>query len=536
MSIKKLFAILFANFFFLILTPFNVNAKINNFEFSNEGISVSDTSLMEWKGTGRILANDDNTAFVVWYNNVNGFIYANKFDFHGNKLWSSDLLLSDSGDDSMVGLGEDLISDGVGGAYYIWDSWRPNPTDPTDYFPCIIIVRFTADGNISPGWSAGGVNVIFYDYESKYYERATLTSEGNVIVTWYDERDGDYAIYAQKISPEGNLLWNSEGILLSNKADGNWRGNPRIVADDSDGAFITWIDTNPDPDYFEETRGQRIDGDGNILWGNGGKHLIWGSSWDEFHYRSTISDGENGIYVTGWGGTSTNETSILRINSVGDPYTDWPTEGLKITGKRNGGGEYLDIDSNNGLIVAGEGDDDIIFAHRVLPNGTFDPDWPINGYEVFSNSEYSIGFENMKIVGDQVFIFWRRLVAPGDQDLYLSVINTDGNPDENWLNPSVLTVQPGRQFDVNISVDNNDNMWLQWLDQRSGQREVYIQLGITSQGNEAELEGTQNNTETNDPNLTETGKSIIAIFIIGIFALIIIINKTKLKISINQYR
>jgi len=78
MSIKKLFAILFANFFFLILTPFNVNAKINNFEFSNEGISVSDTSLMEWKGTGRILANDDNTAFVVWYNNVNGFIYANK--------------------------------------------------------------------------------------------------------------------------------------------------------------------------------------------------------------------------------------------------------------------------------------------------------------------------------------------------------------------------------------------------------------------------------------------------------------------------
>ena len=88
-----------------------------------------------------------------------------------------------------------------------------------------------------------------------------LCEGGDVIVTWQDSRSGHYDIYAQRFDGDGNPLWTIDGVAVCTAA--NDQNIPDIVSDDADGAIIAWEDRrNGKWDIYA----QRIDPDGNILW------------------------------------------------------------------------------------------------------------------------------------------------------------------------------------------------------------------------------------------------------------------------------
>ncbi len=113
-----------------------------------------------------------------------------------------------------------------------------------------------------------GFTVVWYDYRSGsvydiYLQRydtlsvalggnfkvtntiasATMPSmahrQGQTVVTWYDDRNGDGDIYAQWFKPNGDTLGGQ--VLLNDDASGQWQYNPKIVAGDSGWAFV-WMD------------------------------------------------------------------------------------------------------------------------------------------------------------------------------------------------------------------------------------------------------------------------------------------------------
>ena len=61
---------------------------------------------------------------------------------------------------------------------------------------------------------------------------------GGVIITWKDNRSGDFDIYSQRIDAKGNKLWADEGVIICQDPDK--QSSPEIISDGDGGAIILW--------------------------------------------------------------------------------------------------------------------------------------------------------------------------------------------------------------------------------------------------------------------------------------------------------
>lgn len=61
-----------------------------------------------------------------------------------------------------------------------------------------------------------------------------------LIVSWKDNRNSDYDIYMQKLSPDGDPVWPSNGVVVCDEA--NDQLNPNIISDKKGGAIVVWQD------------------------------------------------------------------------------------------------------------------------------------------------------------------------------------------------------------------------------------------------------------------------------------------------------
>src|SRR6266481_6220801 len=63
---------------------------------------------------------------------------------------------------------------------------------------------------------------------------------GGAILTWQDNRNGTYDIYAQRVSATGVAQWTANGVVVCAAASEQYA--PTIVSDGAGGAIITWQD------------------------------------------------------------------------------------------------------------------------------------------------------------------------------------------------------------------------------------------------------------------------------------------------------
>ncbi|OLS15454.1 MAG: 5'-nucleotidase [Promethearchaeota archaeon CR_4] len=92
----------------------------------------------------------------------------------------------------------------------------------------------------SPTWGANGT-LICNATDSQ--ERVQVVSDlaGGVILVWQDTRGGSTAdIYAQRIDSAGSALWGANGTVICNEANDQYY--PQIATDEVGGAIITWQD------------------------------------------------------------------------------------------------------------------------------------------------------------------------------------------------------------------------------------------------------------------------------------------------------
>jgi hypothetical protein len=86
--------------------------------------------------------------------------------------------------------------------------------------------------------------------------------KGEVILAFEDGRSGFINIYAQKVTKAGQLAWGEHGIAIA-KVSANQR-NPRLVPDGKGGAIIAWEDHRIEG--FPGIRAQRLDRNGRKVW------------------------------------------------------------------------------------------------------------------------------------------------------------------------------------------------------------------------------------------------------------------------------
>jgi hypothetical protein len=211
--------------------------------------------------------------------------------------------------------GSEAVSDGSGGAIVRW--WECLPEVPGEPLSCqSYVARINAEGDVQWQWGregveiksmiadgAGGVIIGVLAGDAKP-SLLKIGSEGNLpwgedgvsVGVWPERSDemvsdgsggvivvrctfqGSGAVYAQRVDYQGNILWQPGGVqAYTGPAE-----QAQVVSDGAGGAIIAYTRNIPCEDGIgicnQDIYAQRIDAEGDIVWGPDGVPICVGLS------------------------------------------------------------------------------------------------------------------------------------------------------------------------------------------------------------------------------------------------------------------
>lgn len=251
-------------------------------QWTANGVSI--TSATGSQSLPKITTDGSNGAIISWQDVRSGSysdIYAQRINAAGATQWALDgVPISTATDDQNF---PSIVSDDANGALITWQDFRGGVSD-------IYAQRVNSTGVVQ--WIANGVAVC---NASDYQYNPVIASDGSngAIITWYDVRNGNQDIFAQRINATGSVSWMANGIAISTVA--LTQSIPTIISDGTGGAIITWQDQrngNSNGDVFA----QRINNLGAVQWANNGIAIGNSSARDEYK-PYLASDGAGGAII-----------------------------------------------------------------------------------------------------------------------------------------------------------------------------------------------------------------------------------------------
>ncbi|MBS3908811.1 MAG: S-layer homology domain-containing protein [Actinobacteria bacterium] len=144
--------------------------------------------------------------------------------------------------------------------------------------------------------------------------------DGNLFVVWLERRKAEVKLFAQKLGPDGRLLWDRP-VLVIGGTYFNYGYPPVCLSGDS--LIVTWTDNRNrrKPDVYA----QKIDAGGNKKWGDMGATVYVGAGAQSI--RSTVSDEEGGAIIV-WRDDERPGFYMQRMSSGGTRM--WREEGVSV--------------------------------------------------------------------------------------------------------------------------------------------------------------------------------------------------------------
>jgi hypothetical protein len=254
-------------------------------EWQPNGIAVCPTSY--WQDRPRAVPDGTGGVVIVWederYSIINSYVYGQRIDSDGRRLWAEigvPISLSSGTKWALVS-----ISDGSGGAFVCWSSGD-------DRLQNVFAQRIDTAGVI---WSGGDVAISTAPLSQDGPSMA-LDGTGGAIIAWHDFRDSCDDVYAQRLSGEGKTLWASNGIpICTNPPLGATPWTiPAVVSDGAGGAIIAWQWGWGTSSYYD-IFAQRVDPNGALLWPDTGVVVCRAPHGQ--YYPQMISNGEGGTII-----------------------------------------------------------------------------------------------------------------------------------------------------------------------------------------------------------------------------------------------
>ena len=319
----------------------------------------------------RVIADGAGGMITVWVDtrtdgNASN-IYAQKLDAYGVPKWTIDGLpvCTATGSQELP----QLCSDGAGGAIITWSDGRSGSSSD------VYAQRITAAG--AAQWAANGV-VIANATLDQFNPCITSDGAGGAIIAWEDVRNGNDDMYAQRINGSGVVQWAANGKSVCVVA--GLQQLPSIVSDGANGAIVAWHDfRNGNYDIYA----QRMSSAGGPQWTAGGVGVCIqpGQQTEIF----MAMDGAGGALLT-WTDNRAGNQDIYaqRINASGAAV--WTANGVALCVEPSDQyTEGITTDGAGGAIVAWDDtrvslSDENIYARRVSANGF--AQWQANGVPV----------------------------------------------------------------------------------------------------------------------------------------------------------
>ncbi len=457
----------------------------------------------------RIISDGSQGAIVVWidYRHGNADIYAQRVDGNGNPIWTPEgvpICTAAGSTSSPI-----IASDEAGGAVIAWDDYRNGNHD-------IYAQRITADGQVlwaengiavctAAGYqfatsiiSAGGGGVIvawedsrggaYYDIyaqringangaslwaadgrqicgaaNSQYSPQAVSDGALGAIITWYDFRNGNYDVYAQRVNLAGTPQWTNDGVVVS--AESNHQSGPMVATDGAGGAIIVWEDYRSGSNW--DIYAQRLTSAGTASWTAGGVQVC--SAAGNQNESQILSDA-SGSAIIAWTDYRGANSDIYsqRVNSAGT--VQWTANGVVVCGAIDSQARpELASDGSGGAIITWDdsrpGDNSDIYAQKVISNGAMS--WVQNGIAICSARDYqwypAIVFDGF----GGAIIAWEDYRSGTSTDVFAGHVDGDGNA--GWTSCGVpIAVAQNNQGTIAAISDAGQGAIIVWEDYRAG--------------------------------------------------------------------
>jgi PKD repeat protein len=414
----------------------------------------------------QIASDGSGGAIITWKDNRGGNsdIYARRIDSTGKSLGIAEGVPICTAANNQ--LSPQITTDGSGGAIITWWDERSGNYD-------IYVQRIDSVGK--PLWTANGVAICTEANEQRE-PQITNDSSGGAIITWQDERRGNYDIYAQRIDSAGKPLWTANGVAICTA--GNNQGPPQITSDGSGGAIIAWEDNRSvDMDIYA----QRIAGNGEILWTAGGVAICTATN---LQISTQITpDGSGGAIIT-WGDRRRGDNWDIyarRIDSTGKSL--WTADGVAICTAAYDQQLYPHIttDGSGGAIITWKdyrsNVDGDIYAQRIDSTGKLL--WNANGVAICTADNYQ-QIPQITFDGSSGAIITWEDYRSGNYDIYAQHIDSTGKL--LWTaNGLVICAADIHQMYPQIAADGSGGAIITWQDLRSYNSDIYARR-ITKDG------------------------------------------------------
>ncbi len=143
------------------------------------------------------------------------------------------------------------------GGYYdggCYISWFDNAGGGYDVY----LQRLDADG--VEQWPHNGIRIADRSFSSVQDYGLSIDSAGYALLAFRDDRGGSVQVTAARIAPDGTQVWGPMGVALT--ADAAFKGSPKIAGTGDGHIVVGWTNDT-------QVKLQRLDADGNTLWGAG---------------------------------------------------------------------------------------------------------------------------------------------------------------------------------------------------------------------------------------------------------------------------
>jgi len=330
-------------------------------QWSANGVALCTAPMAQ---TSVVIASDGAYgAIVVWrdFRNGNDFdVYAQRVNAFGIVQWTANgVAIATENEDQTI---PHVISDGAGGAFIAWFDRRSSP-DADAYAQRV-------SGAGTPLWVDDGISLAS---QPGIQRNPFLVPDGagGMIAAWHDSRSGSFDIYSQRVSSTGVAQWTTHGVPVSTAA--NDQQSPFAMADGSGGVFIAWYDLRDGVD--SDLYAQRLNSAGTSQWTANGREVC-GAAGGQFDAALTTDCAGGAILAWTDARTGANEYDVYaqRVSGAGAPA--WTADGVVLSGAAfEQRAVQVTSDGAGGAIVTWvdrRGDDEDIYATRVLPNGSVD--------------------------------------------------------------------------------------------------------------------------------------------------------------------
>ena len=373
-----------------------------------------------------------------------------------------------------------IIPDGSRGAIITW-------VDDRNGFDCSIYTQ-RVDSSGKAKWTANGVEVCDVPgFQTTNYQ-VTSDGSGGAIVTWNDERSGDYHVYAQRVDSSGKVKWTANGIAVC-EVTGEESQSPQITTDGSGGAIIAWEDGRSFANW--EDYAQRVDPGGNAKWAANGV-AVCDVGGAETGGPQLTSDGSGGAVIT-WEDfrNGVNDIYANRVNSSGVPQ--WPTNGSTdgVAVRQVAGSDarlpQITTDGAGGAVISwndGRNATCNIYAQEMDSGGN--PKWTANGVAVCQVAVEQLQAYPITSDGSGGAIVTWQDKRSGDYNVYAQRMGSDGNT--RWTTNGVdICKVAGKDAQLpQITADGFGGAIIVWQDDRRTEilsyQDIYAQR-VDSSGN-----------------------------------------------------